>query len=329
MATITIISSKDLKKDSQMFLLLISFILLSPFCTSKAVQQGELTPENTIVVYDLDDTVIMYTPFYRLKVVGYGLSFNPITSFYYLLGLNGMHTLKKKPIPGNQDATHPKIIGGGFLQLTYAGIHEENLRPYVKGLIDLIWSNTIFKEGIPELLTYLHEKGYELWIATNKDHVSYTQVVESLEDRSMFKLSPLIKQSFVTWPTKDTIEKLYTFKSTEAKDAEFQSLIDLIPTIRETGTIHHSHAPKPAKEYYETMNKYTDGKKIVFFDDKKENITEANKFNIQAYRVNNCRDIIEQLEKLKILNPSPTGPDREFYEKLNKKTLLKKILFWV
>lgn len=303
-----------------------SLLLLSSFInTNNHIKHP--TNKDYIIAFDLDDTLTQYTPFYKFKVFGYGLSIkDPSKSLKYVQALNAMRTLTKKrnKVPGNQDATYPEIIGGGFLQLTYAGIHEENLRPYIKGLIDLIWSNAAFKEGVPQLLTYLDEQGYELWIATNKDHISYTQIVENLEKRCAFKLSPLIKHNFVVWPTKETIKKLYTLEP--RKESEFQELIDFIPTVHETGHIHHSHAPKPLPAYYEKMKQYAGTKKIIFFDDKKSNIEAAKKQGIKAYKVNNCSKMIEHLEKLNILNPDI---DRKFYDTLNNTTLFKKILFWV
>jgi FMN phosphatase YigB (HAD superfamily) len=305
----------------------LSFILLILFnVNAEITSSNKLTKENSVIAFDLDDTLTEYAPFYKFKVVGYGLSFNPKKSWQYLNALNAMRKLKKKKhtIPAGDDAPYQEVIGGGFLQLTYAGIQEKDLRPYISGLIDLIWTNASFKAGIPELLTYLYDQGYELWIATNKDHVSYTQILDSLDNRCSFKLSSLIQQSFVVWPTKETIEKLYALKPRE--NSEFQRLIDIIPTISQTNTIHHSNQPKPSKEYYEKMKAYAKGKKIIFFDDKKTNTIEAKKYDIQAYRINNCSDIIARLEKLNILDPNR---DSKFYEQLNEKTFFKKILFWV
>ncbi len=304
--------------------LFLHFIFICTiYTTTKAKEQ--LTPKNCIIAFDLDDTLIKYAPLYKIKILGYGLSLNPFksqASWNYIKALNAMRTLKnKKPSAGNQDTTYPKLIGGAFLQLTYAGIQEKNLRPYVKGLIDLVWKNATFKESIPQLLTYLYEQGYELWIATNKDHVSYTGF---LDNNQCFKLAPLIKHSFVVWPKKETLEKLYTFESQE--NSEFQQLINMIPTIKETTFIHHSHEPKPSDLYYEKMKQIAEGKKIIFFDDINENIVKAKKNGILGYRTTNPKDIIQRLESLNILSPER---DHQFYEELKKSTFFKKILFWV
>lgn len=308
--------------------LFLNLILIWSISTSLIQTKEQLTPKNCIIAFDLDDTLTKYSPLYKVKIVGYGLSLNPFKSqesWHYLKALNAMRTLKKKkPLAGNQDTTYPQIIGGAFLQLTYAGIQEKNLRPYIKGLIELVWKNATFKESIPQLLTYLYEQGYELWIATNKDHVSYTQIIDTLDSNQCFKLAPLVKHSFVVWPKKETLEKLYTFESQE--NSEFQELINMIPTIKETAFIHHSHEPKPSSLYYEKMKQVAKGKKIIFFDDIKENIVQAKKHGILGYRISHPKDIIQRLEKLNILNPAR---DQQFYEQLQKFTFFKKILFWV
>lgn len=305
--------------------LFLNLILICSISTTIIQAKEKLTPKNCIIAFDLDDTLTQYAPLYKVKIAGYGLSLNPLKSWNYLKALNTMRTLKKKkPLAGNQDTTYPQLIGGAFLQLTYAGIQEENLRPYIKGLIELVWKNATFKESIPQLLTYLYEQGYELWIATNKDHVSYRQIVDRLDNNSCFKLAPLIRHSFVVWPKKETLEKLYTFESQE--NSEFQELINIIPTIQETAFIHNSHEPKPSSLYYEKMKHVAKGKKIIFFDDIKENIVKAKENGILGYRITRPQDIIQQLEKLNILNPIR---DQQFYEQLQQFTFFKKILFWV
>ena len=58
----------------------------------------------------------------------------------------------------------------------------------------------------------------------------------------------------------------------------------------------------------------------------KENIAKAKENGILGYRITHPKDIIQQLEKLNILNPTR---DQQFYEQLQKFTFFKKILFWV
>src|SRR5205085_7611612 len=123
------------------------------------------TPANTIIAFDLDDTLIEYNPFYKTKIIAKGLNiFHPLQSLHYLILLNKMRSILKE--------ASPKPIGGATLQFIYAGVQMPTFCSYVPDLIQLMWKNSNFKIGIIPLMSNLHRKGFEIWIATNKDHLS-------------------------------------------------------------------------------------------------------------------------------------------------------------
>lgn len=303
-----------------MILFILLIFLHNIVCsTNDSIKAKPLTPENCVIAFDLDDTLIEYTTFYKIKIATFGVSLlAPFKSLKYLRALNVMRKIKKeqtsKKQKGNLDTSWPALIGGAFLQLTYAGLQEPELREYVPGLIQLVWENTVFKEGALELLRYLHKQGYQIWIATNKDHVSYQQVVDALDKTYECKVSTLINDAFVVWPQQTYLEQHY--KPIDEISPSFNEMIQQVFTVTPTDHIHHSAQEKPNAEYYKEMLTFADSKVIVFFDDMQKNIDGAKRAGIaKSYRIKSVLDIIKQLKRLNIISEeSEDSLYREMYQ---------------
>src|SRR5205085_11824030 len=105
----------------------------------------------------------------------------------------------------------------------------------------------------------------------------------------------------VTWTEQEILKKSYPLNNT-CKDSAFKNLIQRIHETKSTITIHHSFVEKPDQKYYELKNNFSKGKRIIFFDNKQENVAGATAAGFLAFKVNSCAQMVKVLENLSLLS---------------------------
>lgn len=299
------------------YLILYLCLLGNALLASEPKKASQLTKDNTILAFDLDDTLIQYSPWHQAKI---GWNVGP-RNIPLLLKLKKLRKKDKTINFGRshfQDKQGNAVPGGASLQMAAIASQNPNLQPIIPTILKTTWENTRFKPGAQTLLNYLKtddNKNYPIWYATNKDRTSYNSVTKALDENypKPIQFGYIPDKIFVVQPSKVYLQQnLEEPKSADSKELqEYKALIESIRDSKKSSTIIHSKESKPNAAYYKKMVAEADGKKVIFFDDYEENAKQAGETtnnDIMGVHVKSIADIVNALEKLGILNRSTDAP---------------------
>ncbi len=287
------------------------FVILS-FSTFIAAQQ--YTPENTALIFDIDKTVIEETLTLKLKVAVVGLSsWNPIEIAKYIAALTMMQINRKFTKKDGPD----KKIEGATYQLLLGGMNHPALRPHISKMIETANESRQFINSMEKLIYYLQQKGFEINYATNKDHIAYEQVVDSLKKLGQFPTHVIVAQP-------DRYKRLFERLDQEKENLpdSYRKLLEKAKNIKPTGKIYHAPATKPAAEYFKTVNSVIKKPKKIFIDDKEENVGAAKAAGMEGIRFINTKQLVNELINLGVLSEET---DKVFLEELRNASVMGKV----
>ncbi|QQR53409.1 hypothetical protein IPH25_00925 [bacterium] len=307
-------------------------ILAGEVATEKKVQlTSEKKPETTVLVFDLDDTLIGSTGLNKLKrnlsIVWKSLPMN----FFNLLSVRNHRQERscgdKRFCFNNQPAP-----GGGCMQFAFLGVqgtYSERFQSFIPSLLNTTWKYTDFLPGVFDLLYSLIEnkkhRDVTIVFATNKDYVSYVDVAASIDKKSSNAFSNTAAFTLVTQPTQSWLDT-YLDISNKKLPKPFADFIHRIKNANETEAQKNriffarkengksEGYEKPDAEYFtilETLLKTEIEqkrgkkiKKIIFFDDKQANVIAAKKTinNLEGYIVKTTKDIVKGLLEQNVLS---------------------------
>ncbi len=295
--------------------LLFGILSFSTFITAQ-----QHTPGNTAIVFDIDDTAIVIKNklVLKAKAVGIGLSFNLFKTYEYIQALRRMKNRFTK-INGNKvllDDNGERIEGATY-QLLFNGMKDETLRPYVLAILSMANKSRQFINSMEKLIYYLQQKGFEINYATNKDHIAYEQVVDSLKKLGQFPTHVIVAQP-------DRYKRLFERLDQEKENLpdSYRKLLEKAKNIKPTGKIYHAPATKPAAEYFKTVNSVIKKPKKIFIDDKEENVGAAKAAGMEGIHFINTGQLVNELIKLGILSEET---DKVFLEELRNASIMGKV----
>jgi FMN phosphatase YigB (HAD superfamily) len=237
----------------------------------------QLTPENTVVIFDIDDVIIKKSPWLKPKIFVSGLSLNPFTSINYIRALSHLKDANTRDAHGIKKAffdDYGNPINGLTFHLLYQGMRDPLFAPYVAQIVKTIEQSRCFIDDTRDIINYLKEKGYEIVFATNKDRISYNIAAKALGD----EFTKLPDKVFVAQPgnANITINQIKEFAK-KSKDKSYKKLAYKACTIQPTKTIFHAPSAKPDIAYFQYVeNNIGPDKNMIFIDDKKINVNGFN-----------------------------------------------------
>lgn len=244
--------------------------LLIHLGTIKSMDQ-QLTPQNTVIVSDLDDVLIQKSLLHKINLVAGGAWKDPRNTIIYLQALSKLKSKYTKDANGVKDTLQDhegNKINGLTFQFLYHGAQDENLTPYVPWIINTMEQSRSYIDGTKKTYEYIAAKGYTLVLATNKDRTSFDIANEQL------KLSSLANKTFVAHPgnAEQFIKQLHTFAKQSSVPTEYKEMLTKTLAIQASETIHHIPYCKPNLNYYhQVQTEIGTNKNMIFIDDKKIN----------------------------------------------------------
>ena len=267
--------------------------LVTFFCSHILIATLPLTPENTIIISDIDDVLIQKSFF--------------LTSVAQLKNLVGDY---KKDVDGIKEELEDKkghSISGLTFHLLYHGMRKSYLTPYTAWMVEHLESSRRFIEGTEKIYRYLKTKGYTIVFATNKDRISYDITARAMGT----KFTNLASKVFVAHPgnSPELIAQLQTFADLATTSKSYKELLEKTLHIQPTEMILHAPGKKPDLKYYEYVEQNLDqDKNMVFIDDKASNIAgfETLHNNSSAERIGivykNAQQLAQDFVNLGILS---------------------------
>ena len=230
------------------------------------------SPQDTAVIFDLDDVIIKKTKGYKAQIALYGFQLNPIATWSYIQGLMGIKSRYGK------DSTmfhKGEKINGLTFDFLYHGMQDPLILPYAAGLVKKIEQSRDFIPSTEKIIHYLKSKGYPIIIATNKDRISYNYAAEY----HGAALTNLADKVIVAHPgnSQQLLTDIGEFAALPATPQDYKQLYHDAVTAQPTKVILHAPTRKPETPYYQfVFDAAKDYKNLVFIDDNKENITNFN-----------------------------------------------------
>jgi len=232
-------------------------LLLSIFSSTVLPIELTLTPENTVVVSDLDRVLLQQS--FLLRTI-----------------LQLKHLVSDDTNEKNED------VSGLTFYLLYHGMQKPYLSSYISWILKNIEHLYSFNDGTEKIYRYLKDvKGYSITYATNKDRISYDICAQALGN----KFTSLPSKAFVAHPGNNTelLDQLKNFANLPTTPASYKELLQKALSIQPTEIILHVPNSKPNVEYYQYMEKNIDpDKNIIFIDDLPENIIGFNELKKTA-----------------------------------------------
>jgi FMN phosphatase YigB (HAD superfamily) len=216
-----------------------------------------LTPDNTIIISDIDDVLIQPSFF--------------LSSIAQLKNLVGDY---KKDADGVKEALVDKkgnSINGMTFHLLYHGMRKSYLTPYISWMAENLETSRQFINGTEKIYRYLKTKGYTIIFATNKDRIGYDFTAQSLGNA----FTSLASKVFVAHPgnNPEFIAQLQTFADLASTPKSYKEFLQKTLTIQPTDMILHAPERKPDQQYYNYVEQHLDAaKNMVFIDDKATNV---------------------------------------------------------
>ena len=283
-------------------------LLLSIF--SGTMLPAHLNQQNTVFAFDLDDVVIQKTFWFKPNLILGGIALHPFSGYQYINVLFNLKSAYKADADGSKEILYDKQgneINGLTAQFLSIGMHDARLTPYIAWMLDTINGSRCFITGTKSIILYLKNKGYTIVFATNKDHISYEQTVQTLGN----ELSSLATVAFVAHPVDNTqlFEDIAQCAQLPSTPTSYRTLAEHTINIQETNTIIHAPGKKPERQYYQRVEKVIGPEKnIIFIDDKKSNIDGFNQLQDTAQtdrigiQFKNPIQLADELVKLGILS---------------------------
>ena len=123
----------------------------------------ELTPENTELIFDLDDIVIepMGYGIHQTKIVLSGIAQDPLNAVEYINALRDLKKSYAKDEHGNKGIydKYGNKVSGLTAQFLFHGMRDQRLTPYVAGIIETMENSRWFIDDTKKTIDYLKEKG--------------------------------------------------------------------------------------------------------------------------------------------------------------------------
>lgn len=226
-----------------------------------------LSPDNTIIISDIDDVLIQKSFF--------------LTSVAQLKNFVGDY---KKDADGIKESLTDKkghSINGMTFHLLYHGMRKSYLTPYTAWMVEHLETSRRFIDGTEKIYRYLKTKGYTIVFATNKDRIAYDFTAQSLGTT----FTSLASKVFVAHPgnSPEFIAQLQTFADLASTAKSYKELLQKTITIQPTEMILHAPGKKPEQQYYDYVEQHLDStKNMVFIDDKATNVAGFNALKNQS-----------------------------------------------
>lgn len=253
-----------------------------------------LTPDNTIIISDIDDVLIKKSFF--------------LTSIAYLKNFVGDYKkdaddIKKALIDKKGDS-----INGLTFHLLYHGMRKSYLTPYTAWMVEHLETSRRFIDGTEKIYRYLKAKGYTIVFATNKDRISYDLTAQALGN----EFTSLPSKIFVAHPSNspELIAQLQTFADRVTTPRSYKELLKKALNIEPTEMILHAPGKKPDQKYYDYVEQHLDStKNMIFIDDKAINVegfvdTLRNQFSAERIGIvfKNAQQLAQEFVNLGILS---------------------------
>ena len=152
-------------------------LLLGIIVSTIVPNQGHLTPQNTIIVFDLDAVLLTKPWWLKAQIIFDGIKLiNPFTIASYFNALLAMKYLYMENSEGTKEIlydAHGNSLNGLTFHLLAYSIQDTRLAPYAASILQRIEASTCFIEGTRAIAQELKNKGFTIAFATNKDRVSY------------------------------------------------------------------------------------------------------------------------------------------------------------
>ena len=302
------------KKTKENMKKIHSIVLIANiFYNSTFPIEPQLTPENTVINFDLDKVLIdknKYILYPRILFNGIWQDpFNAINFIYALYNFKNAYTKDAHENERIYDQAGNKINGLTF-QFLYHGIRDPKITPYVANILKTIESSRTSIPGSIKICKYLkYNKGYTINFATNKDHVSYELTAQAFGD----EFTNIPTKVFIAHPGNNQtfLDQIKVFADRPTTPADYKELAYKSLEAQPTDTIFHAPSSKPDLAYFKYMEKIIDGNKnLIFIDDQKANAEGFNQLqkNSAALRVGiyfkNPVQLADELIKLGILSPT-------------------------
>jgi len=216
-----------------------------------------LSPDNTIIISDIDDVLIQKSFF--------------LTSVAQLKNFVGDY---KKDADGIKEALVDKkghAINGITFHFLYHGMRKSYLTPYTAWMVEHLETSRRFIDGTEKIYRYLKTKGYTIIFATNKDRIAYDFTARVLGN----PFTSLASKVFVAHPgnSPEFIAQLQAFADRATTAQSYKNLLKKTLTIQPNEKILHAPGKKPDQKYYEYVKQHLDAtKNMVFIDDKATNV---------------------------------------------------------
>lgn len=233
------------------------FALVILFSCITLPQAIQLTPQNTIIISDIDDVLILKSLFLSCAAE-----------------LKNFIADYKKDADGiKEELTDKKgnSISGLTFHLLYHGMRKPYLTTYVPWLIKHLETSRRSVDGTVKIYSHLKAKGYEVVFATNKDRIAYDLSAQAMGT----EFTNLAEKVFVAHPgnNPEFIAQLQTFADLPTTPINYREFLHKTLTIQPTDTILHAPGKKPDAQYYEYIEQHLDQKKnMIFIDDKPSNV---------------------------------------------------------
>ena len=233
---------------------------------------AEFTPQNTLVITDLDNVLIDKSAFLesiaQLKLV--------LTD--YKKDKNGVkETLQDKK--GNH-------ISGLTFHLLYHGMRKYYLTAYTAWMVHNLEKSRQLNQDMLKIYKRLHEKGYPIVFATNKDRIAYDIIAQTFGS----EFTDLADKVFVCHPgnNPDFLAQLQDFANQSCTPQSYKDLLNQAINIQSTETIFHVPMPKPDPNYFRYVQQhFPAGKNSIFIDDKLSNVQGFN----EAYQPSTMQNV--------------------------------------
>jgi len=287
------------------------FFLASIFCSTILPIESTLTPNNTEIIFDMDEVLIdkMGYGIYQTKLAIGGFLQNPFNVINFI---SAMFNLKNAFVKNSNGTTtmrddNGNKVNGLTFQFMYQGMRDPNFTSYVAWFCETIESTRWFIPGTIKIANYLKEKGYSINFATNKDHVSYTLTAQAFGDA----LKSIPTKVFIAHPgnSASILAQIKEFADRPTTPADYKQLAYKSLEAKPINNIFHAPGRKPELEYFRYVeNTIGPDKNLVFIDDQKPNSDAFNTLqeNTTAlrYGINfkNPIQLADELIKLGILS---------------------------
>ncbi|HSC25106.1 MAG TPA: HAD family hydrolase [Candidatus Babeliales bacterium] len=276
-------------------------LFIGILCSTVGLSALTLTPENTVLIFDLDDVVIQKTFLHKLNIVFGGIKKDTFNAISYLNALWNIKKEYKKDADGIKESlcdTNGNAINGLTFHFLYHAVRNPQLADYVAWLVETMENSRCFIDGTKKILDYLKAKNYEIVFATNKDRISYDMTAKAFGA----DFTDIPTKIFVAHPGNDesTITQIKDFANEPTTPSSYKEFAKKTLTVCPTNIIFHAPSKKPELAYYHYVAQVVNvDKNMIFVDDKK---TNSEGFNTLQESTDRLRQGIHFKDPLQLAN---------------------------